>query len=267
MTGYRAGRIRADQRDTDNNASLLGANLPAPADLAKKYNETASCSMSTTCRRNYRNRIKAIINFWKENDPAYYNVGVRDVSESDRNDETKWYFPNSKVLFNQDIVYEALNSKFMLHFFVSFKIKKDSGLSSVENLRKYRDAIVWGSKVVGKFLPKEFYESTDSFITGYKKEYAKAKKQGKVEDSAADPITFNLYKLILEWAVDSNNILVWHWTQAQWTFMARSASIDPLHTDNFKLGSDSLIAKYDDSKTDKNAERLSEKIVYANPFE
>ena len=65
---------------------------------------------------------------------------------------------------------------------------------------------------------------------------------------------FSLYKLILEWAIDNNNIMVWHWTQAQWTFMARSASIDSLHTDNFKLGPDSLIAKYDDSKTDKNAE-------------
>ena len=120
MTGYRAEQIKADQRDTYNNASLLGADLPAPADLAKKHNETASCSTSTTCRRNYRNKIKAIINFKKENDPAYCNVGVRDVSESDRNDETKWYFPNSKVPFNQDIVYEGLNSKFMLHFLVSF---------------------------------------------------------------------------------------------------------------------------------------------------
>jgi hypothetical protein len=49
--------------------------------------------------------------------------------------------------------------------------------------------------------------------------------------------------------------------------MARSASIDPLHVGNFSIGTDSIIGKYDDSKADKNAERLSEKNIYANPFD
>ena len=164
--------------------------------------------MSMTCRKNCRNRIRAIINFWKEKDPDYYKIGVCGVAESDLNDETKWFFPDVKCPFKEDIIYEGLNSKFMLHFFVSFKVKKDGGLSSVENLRKYRDAVVWGSKMTGKFLPIQLYESTDSFLNGYKKEYAKAKKEGKVEDSAADPIMFSLYKLILEWAIDNNNIMV-----------------------------------------------------------
>jgi hypothetical protein len=47
--------------------------------------------------------------------------------------------------------------------------------------------------------------------------------------------------------------------------MARSASIDPLHLDNFWLGTDSIIGKYDESKADKAAERLSEKNLYSNP--
>ena len=47
--------------------------------------------------------------------------------------------------------------------------------------------------------------------------------------------------------------------------MARSASVDPLHTGNFTLGADLIIIKHDDSKSDKNAERLSEKNVYVNP--
>jgi len=46
--------------------------------------------------------------------------------------------------------------------------------------------------------------------------------------------------------------------------MARCASVDPLGFHNFSLGQDSIIVKYDDSKSDKDGERLSEKNVYAN---
>ena len=46
--------------------------------------------------------------------------------------------------------------------------------------------------------------------------------------------------------------------------MARCASVDPLGFHNFSLGQDSLIVKYDDSKADKDGDRLSEKHIYAN---
>ena len=46
--------------------------------------------------------------------------------------------------------------------------------------------------------------------------------------------------------------------------MARCASVDPLGFHTFSLGQDSIIVKYDDSKSDKEGERLSEKNVYAN---
>ena len=47
--------------------------------------------------------------------------------------------------------------------------------------------------------------------------------------------------------------------------MARCASVDPLGFHNFSLGADSLICKYDDSKADKDGEKLSEKNMYSNP--
>ena len=50
--------------------------------------------------------------------------------------------------------------------------------------------------------------------------------------------------------------------------MARCASIDPLGFHNFRVSAqDSLGCKYDDQKADKSGERLSEKNIYANPFE
>ena len=47
--------------------------------------------------------------------------------------------------------------------------------------------------------------------------------------------------------------------------MAKSASVDPLRLGNFQLGVDSIICKYDESKADKEAKRLSKKNIYANP--
>ena len=47
--------------------------------------------------------------------------------------------------------------------------------------------------------------------------------------------------------------------------MGRPVSIDPLRFRNFKLGTDSIIGKYDEAKAQKDGEKLSEKNLYANP--
>jgi hypothetical protein len=49
--------------------------------------------------------------------------------------------------------------------------------------------------------------------------------------------------------------------------MARSASIDPLGFHNFSKGVDSIVFKYDDSKTDNAGEKVSpNKNIFANPL-
>jgi hypothetical protein len=242
----------------------VGGNLATPANLPAKYNETTQFAMSNKCRRNYRQRLARIIRFWKAEDPEYYAVGVQKVAADDLNDATKYFFSGH---FTEDLIYAGLNEQFVLHFLVSTKEKENGKLKSVEDIRKYKDAIMWGATEACERLPTSFYEMVDNFLSGYKKEWTSAKKKGNVEEVSADPIPMPLYKLLLKWALDSNNIMVWHWTQAQWSFMGRSASIDPLHTRNFKLGVDSIVGKYDDSKADKTAQRLSEKNIYANPFD
>ena len=86
-------------------------------------------------------------------------------------------------------------------------------------------------------------------------------------DTAVDPISIALYKKLLQWALNENNVFVWHWTQSQWNLMARSANIDPLKLHNFKLGTNSIVIKYDESKSDKQAQQLAQKNVYAHPFD
>ena len=261
--GHRGGRIHSQQRETNDTAPTVGNDLALPADLAERYNETASFAHNDKTRQDYHNRIKRIITFWKENDPTYYAVGVCKVSEADLADATKYHFGKT-----EDIVYEGLNESFVLHFLVCNKHKDDgSKLKSLQDLRKYKDAIMWGSKMAGVLLPVKFFEMFDQFLGGYKKEFNKEKKKGNVDQTDADPISISLYRLLLKYAIDSNNIFVWFWTLAQWNCMARCASIDPLGFHNVKLGVDSLVVKYDDSKADKAGEKLSEKNIFANPFQ
>ena len=47
--------------------------------------------------------------------------------------------------------------------------------------------------------------------------------------------------------------------------MVRSISIDHIGFTNMKRGTDSIIVKYNESKSDKADERRTNKNVYANP--
>ena len=63
-----------------------------------------------------------------------------------------------------------------------------------------------------QLLPSSFYVKVKEFLEGYKKEIAKAKKEGtgQVDENSADPISFSLYNLLLQWALEENNVIVWH---------------------------------------------------------
>jgi hypothetical protein len=140
-------------------------------------------------------------------------------------------------------------------------------LKSRDDMRKYKDAVMQGAKVAGQQLPTSFYVEMDKFLQAYKHEIAQGKKRGMVEDVSSDPINTTLYGLLMLWAIESNNVFVWAWTALQWNFIGRPSSINPLGFRNFSLRSDSIIGKYDDSKADKAGERLTEKNLYANPFD
>jgi hypothetical protein len=95
--GNRTGRIRSDQRPTDNSAPILGQNL---SDIGEDYedalHETVKRGMDDKCRKDYRRRQLRIAEFWEKNCPQYYEVGVREVAEVDLNDKTKFYFGRYK---------------------------------------------------------------------------------------------------------------------------------------------------------------------------
>ena len=168
--------------------------------------------------------------------------------------------------YKYDIWYEGLNHNFFLHFLMANKKKVRGKYKSLEDLRKFKDAIQWGAATLNVQVPTQFFIMWDKFKRAYKNEHAAAKKKGLVDEHAADPIPYQLYSLILEYAIEENNIFVWFWTLSQWTFMARSNNIDDLSLHNFKNANDSIIGKYDKAKMQSDGEKPSEKNIYANPL-
>ena len=138
---------------------------------------------------------------------------------------------------------------------------------SFSHLRKFYDAILFGSYRARVPLPIEFEMEMKAYIDSMKKEKTQAKKRGETDEREADPIPFELYRLLCKYAIEVGNTFVWAFTVLQWSCMARSVSIDDLTFGQLSLGSDSLIVEYCDSKADQSGERTSPKNCYANPFD
>jgi len=258
------GRIFPHQRETNDGAGILGNDLVGAigGELHEAVQETIALGMNPKTRMDYRRRISKIIKFFRESVPDYYGVGVRQL-EDDEIAETSRYMFGQK----EDLIYTGINAQFLIVFLSSTDKRADGKLKSFEDMRKYRDSVLWGAKVAGERMPTLFYESMDTYLGAYKKKFASAKKQGNVDAFSTDPIPIAVYRLLLQSSVETNNIFSWLWTLLQWNCMARSASIDCLCFHNFSLGQDSIIVKYDETKADKAGEKLSEKNVYANPMD
>ena len=151
----------------------------------------------------------------------------------------------------------------MVKAFLAFKKRKANGkCSSHVQLRKYNDAILWGAKTSHQRLPLSYYEEMEKFLVAFKKETTVAKKDGMLDEQEADPITWTLFRKILQWALDRKNIFLWVFSILQWNCMVRSISIGVLAFHNFHVGEDCIIVCYDKSKADQTKEKVSYKHIY-----
>ena len=128
------------------------------------------------------------------------------VSEADQKDHSLYYFDGK---YKVDLKYSGINIVMVLLFLINNKTYTQKGSmyhKSWDEMRKYRDAILWGAKTVGELLPPQFFQGIESFLDSYKKEFVKAKKVRNIEENAADPIPFAIFILILDWALEFNKI-------------------------------------------------------------
>jgi hypothetical protein len=257
------GRIHVYQRDVNDATPILGADIQMGETVTGDLQETLKLRMEDGTRVDYRRRLHRIIEFWEENYSNYYAVGVVKVLPEDLIDPSKYYFDR----FKTDLKYDGLNVKMVLAFLVYTKDKGDGKIKGHTDIRKYKDAILWGALTAKEKLPTSFYTGIEAYLKSYKRLTQNAKKKGNLDETSSDPITVALYVLILAWSIEAGNIFVWFWSITQWSVMGRCASVDPLGFHNFKLAGDSNRCKYDESKADKEGEKLSEKNIYANPID
>ena len=217
------GRIYPHEREADDGTPLLGENIQdLGAAFQKNYNETVALSLEDRTRKDYRRRLTRIADFWEANYPDYYSLGVRQVDQDEGCDPTKFFY-NS--LYQRDLIYKGLNVKFVVGFLMANEKKENGKLKSFTDIRKYKDAILWGSSIANVPLPRSFYREIEVYLTAFKKKVVSARKKGEVDDTGADPIPEQLYELLLQWAIEEGNMMVWFWTQTQWNFMARLANV------------------------------------------
>ena len=79
-TGARAsGRIPVAFRATNDSVGILGEDVDVGDDYNAIVQETLDKEITEKTRKNYRNRLKKIIDYWREHCNEYYQQGVRQV--------------------------------------------------------------------------------------------------------------------------------------------------------------------------------------------
>ena len=254
----------------DGNSGIIGEHLEHELgeDFEANLFQTLSHEKQARTRRDHRNRIKRIITYWSKKCKLYYQAGVRKNTAEEMAAPLMWFFDGD---FTEDIRYTNLNFKFVAKFLHDQKIvttKKSSSQKtrcrSYDDMRKFRDAIRNGAKLRGEALPADFERQMDQYLAAYRKEYVKEKHKGNVESKDADPITFELYRLLLKWAAEDGNIFVFFWTLTQWNCMSRCASISPLGFRNMRVAMDAHSVQHHLTKADQEGERCFAKNIFAN---
>ena len=254
-------QIMLHDRET-NDVPTLGGTMDVTEEYAEKIRETELNSINITLRRDYRNRILHICKFLEKEFPHYSAIGVKKLTARQRNDRDQFHHKNDR-----DLVYKGLNVKFIKAFLTTRKYKSNGQMCCPDHIRKYKDAIVWGSKEAKQPLQTEFYIEMKKFLSSHVKETKKGKAQGLLDEREADPFSWALYEKVLKWAIQEKNLKVWVFTILQWNCMARSANIGMLAYHQLISGEDYIKVHYDKTKADQAGEKCVDKHLYANPLQ
>ena len=140
-------------------------------------NQTEGYFLTDKTRRNYRNRIRRIIDFWKAKAPdEYTNSVIREVPTAEYEEETNYFFPSNKKEFKLDLIYANVDSDWYKYFLADAQRLPNGRLASDTHIRKYRDAVMWGAKISKQCLPPSFRMEIEAFHKGYKKKVWRMKK-------------------------------------------------------------------------------------------
>ena len=94
----RGGRVLPHQRNADFSGEVLGDNITIEETHVHNVQSVEQYSIDLESKNNHMNRIKHVYQYWESSFPDYYAIGVRDVTEEEKNNTTKFFWKNKKRL-------------------------------------------------------------------------------------------------------------------------------------------------------------------------
>ena len=213
-------------------------------------------------RNDHRNRLKRMVAWCEQEYDDEKHLFIRDVTQEELNDKSKHFHKQRR-----DFIYAVLDPGVIMAFLSTVRKENGTGKTrSHSHIRKFHDAVLFGAREQGVTMSDDYYRDIETYLKSFRKESVQAKRSGETEELDADPMPFPLYEQLCRWKLDAGNIFGWIYLTLLWNCLGRSASVDPLGLHNLKLGTDSIIVTYDDSKMDNTGERVHPKNCYANPY-
>ena len=100
---------------------------------------TEKLEINVELKNEYRHRLARIYKFLEEKYLDYCEIEVRVLSEEERI-SSEYHWDNN----DRDLVYSGLSVKFIKAFLAQAKHQKNGKICSNSNIRKCKDAILWG---------------------------------------------------------------------------------------------------------------------------
>jgi hypothetical protein len=240
---------------------VVGDDIQLTAEHAAGLNATMTHTIG--CLPDYCNRIMEIISIICDNYPDLVDSLIVELTPEQR--------ANSRLYHTatHDILYDHLSPLIMKVFMSGYKKKNPVTRKhySKEHVRKYHNAILKCADIAQLPLQPSYVCAMKAHLLLIKKEHMQAKGDGETEDQEADPISFEFYKNLCLWSIESKQIDDWAFSMLQWNVMGRLANIDSLGFHNLSCShsSNCITIKYDANKKDKAGDNVTPKNCHANP--
>ena len=152
------------------------------------------------------------------------------------------------------------------------KVKNKTGKSegkvcSAENLRKYKDALLFGASRKKQRLDQAFLDDMATWFKTYKKYTAKKRAEGKLDENKAAELPIELYRWFCAHFLKTGNIWMLTWIVMQWNCCCRSSNIKAAEFHLLERKADALKITFAKTKADQNGDRVNPKHIFANPHE
>ena len=279
----------ADSSQSQQHSDGPGIVSVLTAEQQALVNINRRCILKPKTIRGYNNKLHAIISFLEkkasENNQFITNGTIDDlvvhIDLTTVDDKAAYQMSVRPLRYREkDINYINLQKKMVElffadpHYFTKCDKNGDVRLNNdgkpmvcgFDHRRKHCCSLKYGRKLANGLFNIELANSMADIITGLKVANAELKHKGQVEENEADEMPSALFEFMCECAMHDGNALWWAMSVLQWSLMARVQNIDDLVFRSFTMGSDTIRAKFNQTKMNQTGSKTTSKHCYANPF-